>query len=91
MDNNLNQLILNLQFKADSIAEQTSLEKYLKQELDNITKDNIQDHWNDAKETLGNKLIKNKDDLLKYKKLAYLSTTINLFIITGLCIKKFMK
>ena len=91
MINDSNQLILNLQLKGDSFSEQTTLEKYLKQELDNITKDNIQDHWNDAKESLGNKLIKNKNDLSKYKNWAYLSTTINLFILTGLCIKKFIK
>jgi hypothetical protein len=91
MINDSNQLILNLQLKGDSFSEQTTLEKYLKQELDNITKDNIQDHWNDAKESLGNKLLKNKNDLSKYKNWAYLSTTINLFILTGLCIKKFIK
>ena len=91
MINDSNQLILNLQLKGDSFSEQTILEKYLKQELDNITKDNIQDHWNDAKESLGNKLIKNKNDLSKYKNWAYLSTTINLFILTGLCFKKFIK
>ena len=91
MINDSNQLILNLQLKGDSFSEQTTLEKYLKQELDNITKDNIQDHWNDAKESLGNKLLKNKNDLSKYKNWAYISTTINLFILTGLCIKKFIK
>jgi hypothetical protein len=91
MINDSNQLILNLQLKGDGFSEQTTLEKYLKQELDNITKDNIQDHWNDAKESLGNKLIKNKNDLSKYKNWAYLSTTINLFILTGLCFKKFIK
>ena len=91
MINDSNQLILNLQLKGDSFSEQTTLEKYLKQELDNITKDNIKDHWNDAKESLGNKLLKNKNDLSKYKNWAYISTTINLFILTGLCIKKFIK
>lgn len=86
-----NQLILNLQLKGESISEQTTLEKYLKLELDNITKDNIQDHWNDAKESLGNKLIKNKNDLSVYRNWAYLSTAINVFIITGLCVKKYIR
>lgn len=86
-----NQLILNLQIKGDNNSEQTTLEKYLKLELDNITKENIQDHWNDAKESLGNKLIKNKNDLSVYKKWAYISTTINVFLITSLCLKKYIK
>jgi hypothetical protein len=86
-----NQLILNLQLKGDNVSEQTTLEKYLKLELDNITKDNSQDHWNDAKESLGNKLIKNKNDLSVYKKWAYLSTAVNVFLITGLCVKKYIR
>jgi hypothetical protein len=59
--------------------------------LDNITKDNIEDHWNDAKESLGQKLLKNTNDLSIYKKWAYVSTTINVLVISGLLLKKFIK
>ena len=86
-----NQLILNLQLKGENVCDETTLEKYLKHELDNITNENIEDHWNDAKETLGNKLVKNKSDLSFYKKWAYISTTINVLIVSGYCIKKFIK
>jgi hypothetical protein len=87
----VDQLVLNLQLKGDNTFQETSLENYLKNELDNLTKDNIQDHWNDAKETLGNKLLKNKSDLSLYKRWAYISTAINVFIVSGFCIKKFIK
>jgi hypothetical protein len=86
-----NQLILNLQLKGENICDETSLEKYLKYELDNITKDNIEDHWNDAKESLGQKLLKNTNDLSIYKKWAYVSTTINVLVISSLLLKKFIK
>ena len=86
-----NQLILNLQLKGENVCDETSLEKYLKYELDNITKDNIEDHWNDAKELLGQKLLKNTNDLSIYKKWAYVSTTINVLVISSLLLKKFIK
>ncbi len=86
-----NQLILNLQLKGENVCDETTLEKYLKLELDNITNENIQDHWNDAKESLGHKLLKNKNDLSIYKKWAYVSTTINVLVISGLLLKKFIK
>ena len=91
MSDDTNQLILNLQLKGENVCDETSLEKYLKHELDNITKDNIEDHWNDAKESLGQKLLKNTNDLSIYKKWAYVSTTINVLVISGLLLKKFIK
>ena len=39
MENQTNELILNLQLKGDNTFTETSLENYLKHELDNITKD----------------------------------------------------